>query len=163
VTPEILDALGIFLGFGMAIWLLTWLIRTFMDYRRWTRLAKVQSEVHAKLMDRFTANEDLLAYIQSPAGSKFLESSPIALDSGPRSVAAPMGRILWSLQAGIVILAAGLGLYFVSAHVPRDVEQAMHVLGALGIALGFGFVLSAGVSYLLSRKLGLIEPPPEGK
>jgi hypothetical protein len=47
-------------------------------------LSKVQTEVHTKIVDRFTANDDLLAYIQSPAGSKFLESSPIHLDAGPR-------------------------------------------------------------------------------
>ena len=76
--------LAIFAGFGLAVGLLVWLIRTLVDYRRWSRLSKVQTEVHTKLLDRFTANDDLLAYIQSPAGAKFLESSPIALDAAPR-------------------------------------------------------------------------------
>ena len=34
-------------------------------------------------LDRFTANDELLAYVQSAAGSKFLQSAPITLDSGP--------------------------------------------------------------------------------
>jgi hypothetical protein len=119
----------------------------------------VQTDVHTKLLDRFTGNEDLLAYIQSPAGSKFLESSPIALDAGPRAVAAPLGRILWSVQAGVVLLAAGIGLRFVSANLAGEALQPLHVLGILGIALGIGFVISAIISFVISERLGLIERP----
>ena len=65
---DLLTDLAVFAGFGMAIGVVVWLIRTVIDYRRWSRLAKVQTDAHTKLLDRFTANEDLLAYIQSPAG-----------------------------------------------------------------------------------------------
>ena len=54
---ELLNGLSIFAGFGMAVGLLVWLIRTLIDYRRWSRLAKVQTEVHTKLLDRFTTND----------------------------------------------------------------------------------------------------------
>ena len=50
-----------------------WLVKTLIEQRRWSRLSKIQTEVHNKLLDRFTANEDLLAYIQTPAGRRFLE------------------------------------------------------------------------------------------
>ena len=149
----------VFGGFGMAIGLLIWLTRTIIDYRRWSRLAKVQTDVHTKILDRFTANEDLLAYIQSPSGSKFLESTPIKLDAGPRSVGAPLARILWSVQGGLVLLAGGIGLLVVSGRVANDVSQPIQALGVLGIALGLGFVISAAISFLISQKLGLIEAP----
>jgi hypothetical protein len=158
VWEEMLSDVSVFAGFALAIGLVIWLIRTLIDYRRWNRLTKVQTDVHTKLLDRFTANEDLLAYIHSPAGSKFLESSPIALDAGPRSVAAPLGRILWTIQGGVVLLAAGIGLEVVSKQVSEDAAQPLHALGVLGIALGVGFVISAVVSFMISRKLGLIEP-----
>src|SRR5262249_42980081 len=135
------------------------LIRTIIDYRRWSRLAKVQADVHAKLLDRFTANNDLLAYIQSPAGSKFLESSPIKLDGAPRSVGAPLGRILWSVQAGLVTMAGGAGLQIVSARISDDVSLPLHTMGVLGIALGLGFLASAFVSFLIPERMGLIEKP----
>jgi hypothetical protein len=157
---DILSDLGVFAGFGMAIGLLTWLIRTLIDYRRWQRLSKVQTEVHAKLMDRFTSNEDLLAYVQSPAGKRFLESSPITLDAGPRSMGAPLGRIMWSLQAGMVLLAAGVGLQVAAGQLTDDASQPLHVLGILGIAVGVGFVVSSLISFLLSQRLGLIEQLP---
>ena len=48
-----------------------WLIRTMIDHVRWSRMSKVQAEVHSKLLDRFTANQELLAYIETPAGRRF--------------------------------------------------------------------------------------------
>ena len=155
---DLLNGLGLVVGFGMGIGLLVWLIRTLVDYRRWNRLAKVQTEVHTKLLDRFTTNNDLSAYIQSPAGSKFLQSSPIMLDAAPKSVGAPLGRILWSVQGGIVLMAAGIGLQVVSARVADDAAQPLHALGVLGIALGLGFLVSAIISFVISQRLGLIEP-----
>lgn len=156
---NVFQAIAIFGGFGMAMGLLIWLVRTLVDYRRWSRLAKVQTEAHTKLLDRFTSNEDLLAYIQSRAGSKFLESAPIPLDAGPRSVGAPMGRILWSVQGGVVLIAGGIGLEFVSARSTDAAAQPLQALGILAVALGVGFVVSAAVSFFLSRRLGLIEAP----
>jgi hypothetical protein len=156
---DVLNGLGIFAGFGLAVGLLVWLIRTLVDYRRWSRLAKVQTDAHTKLLDRFTANEDLLAYIQSPAGAKFLESSPISLDAAPRSVGAPLARILWSVQGGVVLMAGGIGLHIVGGRVAdAPASQSLHALGVIGIALGVGFVISAIISFVISQRLGLIEP-----
>ena len=150
------DLMGFVAG-GMAIGIVVWLIRTLVDYKRWSRMAKVQTEAHTKLLDRFTANEDLLRYIQTPAGSKFLESAPIPLDAGPRSVGAPMGRILWSVQGGVVLLAAGIGLQFIASRA-TEAAQPLGAMGVLAIALGLGFMVSAAVSFLISRRMGLIEP-----
>jgi hypothetical protein len=156
---DVLGGLAGFTAAGIAIGLLTWLIRTIINYRRWNRLAKVQTDTHAKLLDRFTTNEDLLAYLQSPAGAKFLGSSPITLDAGPRSVSAPLGRILWSVQVGLVLATFGIGLQAVSWRVSEDVSQPLRALGILAIAVGLGFVISAIISFMISRRLGLIEQP----
>lgn len=160
---DLLNDVAIFAGFGLAVGVVVWLIRTIVDYRRWSRLARVQTDAHTKLLDRFTANEDLLAYIQSPAGSKFLESSPIKLDAGPRNLGAPIGRILWSVQGGLVLMAGGIGLQVVSTQTAGEASQPLHVLGVLGIALGLGFVVSAIISFVISERLGLIERPPAGR
>jgi hypothetical protein len=164
-SRQIFGTLSVFLGFSMAIGVIIWLIKTIIDYRRWNRLTKVQTDVHTRILDRFTDNADLLAYIQSHAGKRFLESAPIALDAAPRQVAAPMGRILWSAQAGLVITAAGFGLYligvFSNPRLPGNAyyPQRLEVLGAFGIAVGIGFVVSAYASFQISKRLGLIEPP----
>jgi hypothetical protein len=159
---ETMEMVAVFAGFMLFIGVLTWLIRTLIDHRRWSRISRVQAEVHTKLMDRFSANDDLLAYIQTPAGKKFLESAPIALES-PRAISAPLSRILWSVQVGIVLIALGLGMQFVSGTVDKDVSAPMSALGVLGISVGIGFVLSAFLSFVLSRRLGLLGQPAAGE
>ena len=161
LTTDILGGMAAFLGVGIAIGLIAWLIRTFVDYRRWSRLSKVQADVHTKLMDRFSSNEELLSYIKSPAGAKFLDSTPIKLDPGPRTLGAPLGRILWSLQGGVVLVCAGAGLWIISARFADEAAQAFQSFGILALALGTGFVVSAIISYGVARRLGLIDPAPQ--
>jgi hypothetical protein len=157
VWSNAMERLSVLAGFAMAIGLLVWLIRALIDYRRWNRLTKIQTDAHTKILDRFAGNEEMLAYMKSPAGARFLESAPIALDAGPRSIAAPVGRILWSVQAGIVLMAGGLGLTFIAGRIASEGSQPVQALGGLGVALGLGFVISAGVSYFISQRLGLLE------
>ena len=153
----------VFAGFVFVAVILAWIIRTLIDYRRWSRLSKVQAEVHNKLLDRFAANEDLLAYVQSPSGRRFLESAPIALDpSGPGPVAAPLRRILWAIEAGFVLVAAGIGLLFVSGRVIQDAAQPIYVFGVFGLSVGIGFIVAAAVSFVLSKRLGLFATAQPG-
>jgi len=156
VWRETMEGISIFAVLALVTGVLTWLVRTLIEHRRWSRISNVQAEVHNKLMDRFTANEDLLAYIQTPAGKRFLESAPITLDSSPR-VSAPISRILWSVQVGLVMAAAGFGLEYVSGSIDKTVSQPLFAMGVLAISIGIGFVVSAIVSYILSRRLGLWE------
>lgn len=159
---DMMEGLGAFAIFLAVAGLIAWFVRTFIDYRRWLRLSRVQTDAHNKLLERFAGTGDLLAYVQSPAGRRFLESAPIPLDAGPRHVAAPFGRILWSVQAGVVITIVGIGFQIVSGRVIEDLGQPLALIGVLAMALGIGFILSGGVSYILARKMGLVDPvvPP---
>jgi hypothetical protein len=114
IWDDVASGIAVFAMFSLVAGVLTWLIRTVLDYRRWSRLSKVQAEVHNKLLDRFTANEDLLAYVQTPSGKRFLDSAPIPLSEAPKSFGAPVNRVLWSVQIGMVLAAFGVGLLFVS-------------------------------------------------
>lgn len=137
------------LGFG-------WVVRTALDHRRWQRVSKVQVDTHSKLLDRMTTSDDLRAYMSSPAGRQFLESAPIALD-GKRPLTAPVSRILWSMQVGVVAVCAGIALQVVSRGVVHDAAQPLRVLGVLLTAIGVGFLISSGLAYALARRLGLLQ------
>jgi hypothetical protein len=160
IWGDIAEGISIFAVFLLVTGVLTWLIRTVIDYRRWSRLSKIQAEVHNKLLDRFTANEDLLAYVQTPAGKRFLESAPIPLSEAPKTLGAPVNRVLWAVQIGVVLAAAGIGLLFVSFSLEKEVSQAIFALAVLAIFVGLGFVASAVMAYLVSRKLGLWHGEP---
>ena len=140
---------------------LAWLVRTLLDHRRWLRSSRLQVEVHQKLFDRLASNDDLMTYIQTPAGQRFLEASPAIVDvsPSPKAVSAPINRILWSVQIGIVLIPLGLGLQWVARNVIEEIAQLLWFVGVLAVTLGIGFVGSAGVAYFISKRLGLI---PDG-
>jgi hypothetical protein len=141
---------------------LSWLVRTLIEQRRWNRLSRTQSEVHNKILDRFGTTSELLEYIKTPAGTKFLESAPIPLRAEEASPSAPVARMLWSVQIGVIVAAAAIGLLIVSARYSDESGRALFAMGMIALCIGGGFVASAAVSGILSRRLGVWQPPQSG-
>ena len=56
---------------------MVWIIRQFIENRRWSRIFKLQSEVHGRLIERFSSNQELALYMGTEAGKRFLEAAPI--------------------------------------------------------------------------------------
>jgi len=77
-----------------------------------------------------------------------------------RAMGAPLSRIFWSLQSGIVLGALGGGLMFVSSTGDAEVATFLHGVGVVVLMIGIGFTVSAVVSYVLSQRLGLVRTPP---
>jgi hypothetical protein len=151
-----MEAVSIFAVFVVIAGTLLWMARTVVDHRRWLRLSKLQTEANAKLMERFTSTDDLLNFIQTPAGSRLMESSVVPVE--PRAVGAPVNRILWSSQIGLVLLAIGGGMEFASKRgLDADSAAAFDTLGILILAAGIGFIASGVLSFLLSQRLGLMD------
>ena len=156
----ILAGLAAFTAAGIVLGTVIWGVRTVLDQRRWSRLSKIQADVHTKLMDRFSSNDELLAYVQTPTGKRFLESGPSPLAEAGPAMAAPLSRILWSVQIGSVLLVTGLGFWLVSGRATwPEAREVFTITGTIVAAVGSGFLVSAGVSYGLSRRLGLLDPP----
>jgi hypothetical protein len=161
VVENVFEGAMFLIGVVSFFTLVGWLGRALIDYRTWQRASKIQADAHAKLVDRLTSNEDLLAYLQSAAGQRAtMSATRPGLDIAMRAVGAPVNRILWSVQAGVVLAAGGLGLWFAKASVIEEAAQALNVVAVLAVALGVGFVASALVAYALSRQLGLLESEP---
>ena len=139
-----------------------WLVRSVIDQRRWLRVSRTQAEVHTKLLDRLTNNEDLISYIQTPAGRRFLESGPLLTDGeAPKPAAgAPLSRIILSLQAGVVLASLGIGFWISQSRFPEDMGEGFFIIGTLATALGLGFVVAAALAYLISSRFGLVVPTP---
>ncbi len=154
---EILAAFAAFIVFVIVTGVIIWIIRTIIDHRRWNKVSKTQFDVHSKLLERMTTNDELLAYIQTPVGRRFLESGPAPIPGEPRPVGAPFSRILWSVQVGVVLVSAGAGLLLLSGRLADEFSLFFLVFGGVTFALGVGFIASGGVAYGLSRRLGLLD------
>lgn len=160
---DLLEGMLIFSVVAFIAFVLAWLVRTVIEQRRWSRLSRTQTEVHTKILDRFGSTEELLQYARTPAGARFLESAPIPLHVEQPAQNAPMNRIMWSIQLGVVVALGALGMLLVSFRFEKEGAQALFAMGTIAFCVGTGFIAAAGVSLLLSRRLGLWQapaPPP---
>ncbi|HZQ43048.1 MAG TPA: hypothetical protein VFA99_07335 [Acidobacteriaceae bacterium] len=137
---------------------LAWIIRTLSESKRWTKMFTLQSEVHAKLIDRFATNQELLGYMETDAGRRFLEASPIVTEAETRKMPNLVSRMIATLQVGLVLTLLGAGLVSLR-NVVGDSGTAMLVLGIVALMPGIGLILSAGVLWVLGKRLNLMETP----
>ena len=154
MVEEMLEGLLIFSIFIFIAFVLAWFVRTVIEQKRWNRLSRQQAEVHNKILDRFGTSNELLDYVKSPAGTKFLESAPIPLRAEQPAPNAPMARIIWSIQIGVVVASAALGMLLVSLRLEKESAEELFAMGMIGFCVGVGFIASAVVAMVLSRRLG---------
>lgn len=125
--------------------LIIWII--FSTIRRYNT-TKLQAGLQTKLIEKFGTGQELLAYVQSEAGKRFLES----LTMEQRT---PYGRILGAAQASVILALVGLALLFLRGRV-AGADEGLLVFGTIILSLGVGFGVAAALSYFLSKSLGLL-------
>jgi hypothetical protein len=135
-----------------------WLLHMFLENRRWNRIFRLQTEVHSKLIDRFGNNQELLTYVGTEAGKRFLEAAPIPMDfnHGQQRMPSGVARVLTPLQIGVVLTLLGIGLLMLR-HVDRSLAVPMLVFGMVVMMPGLGFILSAGITWYLAGRLQLMQ------
>lgn len=144
----------VFLGILLA---LLWLTRQFLENRRWGRIFKLQTEVHGKLIERFGSSQELLTYMGTESGKRFLEAAPIPVGLEPEQrMPNAVARVLTPLQIGVVLTLLGIGLLAIQSALGEEMRSPMLLMGTVVLMPGIGFILSAGITWLLAAKLGLM-------
>jgi hypothetical protein len=143
----VLGLWGFFTGVGWIIWVIATNIRM-------TKLGRVQAQMQASLLERLGSSQELLAFLQTETGRRLLEAPPPA----PEPRRSPIGRILTSVQAGIILAALG-GAFFATSGAYFGTAASFQVLGFVGVCLGAGFLVSAAATYILSKSWGLLDQP----
>jgi len=145
-----------FLVFVCILGALLWLTHVLLENRRWGRIFKLQTDVHGKLIERFGTSQEVLTYMSTDAGKRFLEATPIAVGFERQApVPSPVARVLTPLQIGVVMTLLGVGLLSLR-HSVSDGGGALLVIGTVVLMPGLGFIISAGITWALARHLGLM-------
>jgi hypothetical protein len=145
-----------FLVFLCMLAAVLWVTHVLLENRRWNRIFKLQNDVHSKLIERFGTSQEVLTYMGTEAGKKFLEATPIAVGiERSQPIPSPVARILTPLQIGVVMCLLGIGLISTRHFVPGG-DAPLLVLGTVVLMPGLGFIISAGITWVLARHLGLM-------
>jgi hypothetical protein len=159
VLPQVIDNLVPLVCLPLLFFAFVWVIRILVESRRWSKTFKMQSDVHARLIEKFSSSQELAAYMETEAGKRFLEAAPPQIGfTGGRHMPNAVARVLTPLQVGIVMVLLGLG-FIMLRHAQAEMNVPMLVMGTVLLMPGIGFILSAGAAWIVARRLGLM---PEG-
>jgi hypothetical protein len=144
---EMIPVVAILTVFGMVSFV-TWVI---VDALRRKVQLRVMSEFHNKLLDRINNGKELAEFMDSPGGTKFI-------DSISTERVHPAQRILRAAQIGIVLCAAGIGCRVVgwqSTLIEREAAEGFVILGIMLLSIGIGYLVAGAAAFVLGRSLGV--------
>jgi hypothetical protein len=143
MQPEFVVVPVIFGAFAFIVWTITTNIRR-------AKVAGIVADMHSKILEKCSASQELMGYVQSDAGRRFLESTAINQSN-------PAGRVLNAVQIGTILALLGGAIMMINnMHRDSDVREFFMTVGALSLAAGLGFLISAALSYVLCKSWGLI-------
>jgi small-conductance mechanosensitive channel len=133
---------------------IAWVV--FSTVRRYL-IAKAKAGLQEKVLQRIESSEALITLASNDSGRKFLESITLEESPLPQS---PFGRILFGVQAGIVLFFFGAAMLFLQHHVADG--RGFMIVGTGAVGLGIGFLVAAVASVMVSRQLGLMDRERRG-
>ena len=129
----------------------TYIITAIVNSIRRSKRDRYTAEVSSKVIEKLGTGPDMMAFVNSEAYKNLLGGTPV---DGRGAYAT---RILNTLQGGLVLLSAGAGMFFVAIFVgDRDGVAFLRVSGGVLVAVGVGLAVSAGWSYFLLKRWGLL-------
>lgn len=131
--------------------LVGWIVWVVSTNLRRRQVSERLAALHSKLLDRCANSDELLHYLESDAGRRFLDSTTIESSN-------PFTRIMGAVQAGVIFTLLGVAGMGVRQTLDFDGRQVVLVLASGALAIGVGFLISAVASYVLSRSWGLLRP-----
>jgi len=130
--------------------LIAWILWLISNHVRQSRALKNHTQLQNKLLDKFTSSQDAYQYLNSEAGKSLWQLQV-------RKSRDVFGEILAAIKVGVVALSLGLACIALrSLQQMAFAREIFLILGALLLALGFGFVVSSAISYYLSKSWGLL-------
>ena len=142
-----------------AAWVITGIVKAFNQ----KSILQTRAELYNRLLDKFGSANEFAEYLESDTGRQFVEE--ITVRSAP-----PTNKILNSIQRGVILVLAGLGLLVLGNLFDNSLGGDLYIVlvvgGTTGLMLGIGFLISTAITYYLSKSWGLLaveEKPKEAK
>ena len=131
----------VFVGILLLFLMILAMILAFIMHRSDQRVA-----VRKALIEKYASAQDLNDLMQTPGGRRlFAEFS---------AGGSPLRSVLSSVQLGVIGILAGIGVFGIGAMIS---DKTIFAVGGLLACIGLGFLISAAVTYRLSKSWGLLE------
>ncbi|MCP5046594.1 MAG: hypothetical protein GY940_05455 [bacterium] len=144
------EALAMIIVMPTFLFFSAWVIRAVMDWRRF----KAKLIWHEKLLDKFGNVEDLKAFLETGSGDKMINSFTVE-----NQAHSTREKLMGSMTKSIVLVSLGAAFFVISGMtIPGFGEEVQNfsAVGIIAFSLGLGFLVSTILSFILSKKWGII-------
>lgn len=124
------------------------LLASFSSQRRRAE-AEARAQVQTRLLDKFGSSKEFVDFLQTDSGRSFLSSAQTHVGDART-------RIMTALTWGVTTAFGGLAFVVISASRWVDDDYGMMVPGVILLSIGIGILLSAFLSYRLSKSWGML-------
>ncbi len=122
-----------------------WIIKLWLDWKR----HRLKNDLQNRLVEKIGNIQDLNNFLQTESGDRFLNSLTVAGGTAK-------DKLISAFSSGIILSVLGVA-FFPLALLFADEARYFNAGGIVFLALGIGFLISAFVSYRISKKWGIIE------
>jgi len=130
-----------------------WIVTVVVNSMRQRANTRTRLETYNKLIDKFSSAPELIEFLRSDAGLRFIEEQTIEPSQ-------PLTKIMSSIRLGVSLALVGLGTLFVSntwsGELGNELYTALALAGTIALTAGSGFIIAAAISYKLCKLWGII-------
>jgi hypothetical protein len=125
-----------------------WLLRTWLNHKRFMRVLQLKADANSKLLDRFGTEPAVLDFLKSDASQRLFE---VNVSQVIPQAPAPYMRMLTALQASLMLMSVGAGMLYIRHYMDWRDQEGYVIFGTLGVSLGIGAMLSAVAALVVGR------------
>lgn len=130
-----------------------WVIRSIITSMKQRANTRTRAELYNKLFDKFGSAPELVEFLRSDAGLRFIEEQAAEPSQ-------PLMKIMSSIRLGVSLGLVGGGILVVGNLWDRtfgeDIYNMIALVGTVALTAGVGFIIAAAISYKLCKSWGLI-------
>jgi hypothetical protein len=130
-----------------------WVIRSIITSMKQRANTRTRAELYNKLFDKFGSAPELVEFLRSDAGLRFIEEQAAEPSQ-------PLMKIMSSIRLGVSLGLVGGGILVVANLWDRtfgeDIYNMIALVGTVALTAGVGFIIAAAISYKLCKSWGLI-------
>jgi hypothetical protein len=147
MDPRIISELTPLLVFVVGLIVAGWVV--WVDSKRRQAKNKQQTEVRTQILEKFGSSDEFINFLKTEEGQRYFETAS-------RVSARPADKILRSIQVGVIFALVGVSSLLIGWFFEGDGKPPIFI-GALALAVGLGFLISASISYRLLKTWGLLK------
>jgi hypothetical protein len=123
--------------------------RANLAHQRFMKVLQLKAEFNARMLDRVGSDPAMVEFLKAEVQNQMFD---VRLSEPAGGLVPPQySRMLTALQLSFMLFSLGVAFLWLRGYMHSGDAEAFLTFGALGVALGFGAMLSAAAALFVGR------------